>query len=148
MKAVVDIDKISDMLKEDENILFALVFGSGAKGEMTVLSDIDIGIYTKDEMDLLEMGRLLSRLEKVVRRKVDLVILNDLYKKRPGFSFKVISSARLLFVRDRSIFVNFKKNVFLYYMDARPLIEMVRKSVKRRIETGTLGERNFSFCRQ
>ena len=144
MKIVADIDKMTELLKEDENILFALVFGSGAKGKMTALSDIDIGIFTKNEMDLLEMGRLLSALEKLVRRKVDLVILNDLYKKRPAFAFNVISSARVLYMRDRGKFVNFKKNVFLYYMDARPLIDMVNKSVEKRMAAGTFGERNYA----
>lgn len=41
-------------------------------------------------------------------------------------------------------FINFKKNVFLYYIDAGPLIDMVDKSINKRIETGHFGERNYA----
>jgi len=50
---------ITYYLEADDNILFALVIGSAAGGKTTVLSDVDIGIYTKNEIPLLEMGRLI-----------------------------------------------------------------------------------------
>ena len=144
MKSKVDFKTVGDFLKGYDNILFALVFGSTVKGRNNRLSDVDIGIYTIDEIPLLEMGRITAGLEKIVKKKVDLVILNDLYKRKPNFSFQVISSARLLFTKNKEIFVNFKKNVFLYYIDARPLIDMVNESINKRIEAGHFGERNFA----
>ena len=144
MSTEVDFKKIGDFLKGYDTILFALVFGSTAAGRSNRLSDVDIGIYTEAEITLLEMGIIIAGLEKIVRKKVDLVILNDLYKKRPKFSFQVISSAKLLFTKNDDVFVNFKRNVFLYYIDARPLIETVDKSIIKRIETGHFGERNYA----
>ena len=75
---------------------------------------------------------------------MDLVVLNDLYKRKPNFAFQVISSAKLLFTKDEDLFVDFKKNVFLYYLDSKPLIEMVKANMNKRIETGAFGERNFT----
>jgi predicted nucleotidyltransferase len=145
MNPVVNFDKITDVLKGDNNIVFALVFGSQANnGQANRLSDVDIGIFTKDDIPLLRMGRIVSALEKVLKKEVDLVVLNDLYKRKPNFAFQVISSAKLLFTRDEDLFVEFKKNVFLYYLDAKPLIDMVKAAMNKRIEAGAFGERNYA----
>ncbi len=143
MNAVVNSDEISNVLKGDNNIVFALVFGSQANGQANQLSDVDIGIFTKDDLPLLGLGRIVSALEKIGGKEVDLVVLNDLYKRKPNFAFQIISSAKLLFTKDEDLFVDFKKNVFLYYLDAKPLIDMVKANMNKRIEAGTIGERNW-----
>lgn len=144
MNVAVNLDKISNILKGDNNIVFALVFGSRANGQANRLSDVDIGIFIKADIPLLRLGRIVSALEKIGRKKVDLVVLNDLYKRKPNFAFQVISSAKLLFTRDEELFVDFKKNVFLYYLDSKPLIDMVKAGMNKRIETGAFGERNYA----
>ena len=144
MNPAVNFDKITIVLKGDNNIVFALVFGSQANGQANRLSDVDIGIFTKDDIPLLRMGQIVSALEKIVGQEVDLVVLNDIYKRKPNFAFQVISSAKLLFTRDEDLFVNFKKNVFLHYLDAKPLIDMVKAGMNKRIETGAFGERNYA----
>lgn len=144
MNAAVNLDKISNVLKGDNNIVFALVFGSQVNGQANQLSDMDIGIFTKDDIPLLGLGRIVSALKKIVKKGVDLVVLNDLYKRKPNFAFHIISSAKLLFTRDEDLFVDFKKNVFLYYLDAKPLIDMVKANMNKRIEAGTFGERNYA----
>jgi len=55
----------------------------------------------------------------------------------------VLKSAKLLFTRDEDLFVEFKKNVFLYYLDARPLIDMVKAAMNKRIEAGAFGELSY-----
>ncbi|MCK4763679.1 MAG: nucleotidyltransferase domain-containing protein [Candidatus Aminicenantes bacterium] len=144
MNKTVDFQKITALLKKFDCIVFALIFGSTATGKIHRLSDVDIGIYAKNEIPLLELGKITSELEKIVGKKVDLLLLNNLYKEKPGFAFRVISSAKLLFTKDEDSFVNFKTNVFLYYLDAKPLIDMVDKALHRRIETGAFGERNYA----
>jgi predicted nucleotidyltransferase len=144
MSTTVDFNKISDFLEADDNILFALVFGSAAGSKITALSDVDIGIYIKFEIPLLEMGRLFVGLEKIVGRKIDLVVLNDLYRRKPNFAFNIVSTGKLIFASDRRTFVDFKRNVFLYYLDTKTLIEMVSKSMERRVKAGAFGERNYA----
>lgn len=55
-----------------------------------------------------------------------------------------VSTGRFLFTSDRRAFVDLKRNVFLYYLDAKPLIDMVNKSMERRVNAGTFGERNYA----
>jgi predicted nucleotidyltransferase len=144
MNDAVNFDEISNVLKGDDNIVFAMVFGSQGNGKANLLSDVDIGIFTKNDIPLLRLGRIVSALEKIGKKEVDLVVLNDLYKRKPNFAFQIISSAKLLFTMDEDLFVDFKKNVFIYYLDAKPLIDMVKAGVNKRIETGAFGERNYA----
>jgi len=57
------------------------VFGSVARGEDHADSDVDLLVDLPGEMGLFELGRLQSRLEKLLGSKVDLVPAADL---KPG----------------------------------------------------------------
>ncbi len=144
MVVPIDFEKIAGFLKGHNTIQFAVVFGSAVQGQLTKLSDIDIGIHTAGELPLLEMGRMISGLEKVVKKTVDLVVLNDLFKSKPYFAFQIVKNSRLLFTRDENTWVDFKRNVLLYYLDTKPLIERVNASFQKRVETGAFAERNYA----
>ena len=70
------IEKCKNVLMKYENILFAYVFGSYVKGNMRADSDLDIGIYLKEEMDIEEYLKIRMDLTKICKRQVDLVVLN------------------------------------------------------------------------
>ncbi len=57
------------------------VFGSVARGEDRVDSDVDLLVDLPGEMGLLELGRLQSRLENLLGSTVDLIPAGDL---KPG----------------------------------------------------------------
>lgn len=145
MSTTVNFEKIRHNLESNTNIVFALVFGSAVSGNFNKLSDLDIGVYTFNEPSLLEIGRMVTGLEKIVKKNVDLVILNDLYKKKPNFANEVMKTARLLFTRDEGLFVNYKTKVLLYYLDVKPLLDMNRAALERRIKSGRFGDRNFTW---
>ena len=69
------IEKLKNFLENDTNILFAYLFGSFAKGEEHVRSDVDIAVYFKEE-SFDEQLRVIYELSKLVKRDVDLVVLN------------------------------------------------------------------------
>jgi predicted nucleotidyltransferase len=71
-------NQITSILKNDEHVLFAYLFGSSISGIITPMSDIDIAVYlsrnsdkTKDRFNL--MGKLIDTLKTDA---IDLVILN------------------------------------------------------------------------
>ena len=144
MNAAIDFDKIGGFLKEFDHIVFALVFGSAATGKSNKLSDVDIGIYTTEELPLLKLGKMVVGLEKITKTKIDLLVLNDLFKRKPYFAYQVVASAKLLFTKNQETFVDFKRNVFLYYLDTKPLIDMMNKSLDKRLRTDAFGERNYA----
>lgn len=75
------LSKISDvqrLLADDQNIVFAYLFGSLASGRMGPLSDVDIAVYVKGTTDLAEYKlNLFDKLTDVLgTAELDLVILN------------------------------------------------------------------------
>jgi len=84
MKANKEIEKIKNkiipVLKE-YNVTKAGIFGSYARGEQKKNSDVDILVKTGDEMGLLEFIGLKLMLQRVVKRKVDLVEYETIRKE-------------------------------------------------------------------
>ncbi len=137
------LNQVKEYFQKFGNIEFAILFGSYASGKERFLSDIDFGIYVKKELELLEQGLLIYELEKITNKKVDLLILNDLYKKNPELSYNVVTTCKILLCRSNKLYVNFKTNSFLYYFDTDILRREVNKTFLRRLEQGKFGERNY-----
>lgn len=135
---------IQHILSQDSRIEVALLFGSHVSGTTTPMSDIDIGIITSVDLPLADLGYLTYQLEMALNSDaVDLVILNDAYKRNPRFAFNVISNCREVFCRKDDVLVDFKRNTFLYYFDTQPLRDMVDAALHRRIAAGKFGETNY-----
>ena len=73
-------NKIIPVLKE-YRVIRAGIFGSYARGEQKKNSDVDILVKTGDEMGLLEFIGLKLMLQRVVKRKVDLVEYETIRKE-------------------------------------------------------------------
>jgi hypothetical protein len=65
-------DKIVPLLKK-YGVTRAGIFGSYARGDMKKKSDIDILVEIREEMSLLDIIGLKLELEKILKKKVDLV---------------------------------------------------------------------------
>ena len=70
------IDKLKNYLFLNNNVLFGYLFGSYSKNEQTISSDIDIALYLKDTS--LDNKLQINILSKLLRKDVDLVILNEI----------------------------------------------------------------------
>ncbi len=88
--------KISDLLGQRNEVVFAYVFGSKLNGKTRYGSDLDIGVYFNDNPDLLTVGELVIKLEEVTGQKIDLVKLNDLDKINPSLSYSVLDTGILI----------------------------------------------------
>jgi predicted nucleotidyltransferase len=134
---------IVEEIERYDVIVFAVIFGSFAESKETNISDIDIGLYTSRDLDLIEIGLMIARLECIVRKKVDIIILNNLYKKKPCLTFDVIAKGKLILCRDDSKFMEFRKNTLLYYLDTEPLRYLMDKRFRNRLNEKRFGERNY-----
>lgn len=136
----IDVINIRKILEEDKNISFALIFGSYAKEQNNSFSDLDIALHFYNEPDLMEIGKITAKLEKLTSLEVDIIVLNGLYDKNPAFAYEVITTGKLIFCNDEEAYLRYKKNTFLYYFDHLPLFDMVRRDLKRRIRMGKFGK--------
>lgn len=135
---------IKNSLINKENIIFALLFGSGISGNDNQLSDIDMAVFCKKKYELIELGKIIAALEKITNRKVDLIELNDLYKRSPLLAYEIVTHSRLLFSRDDDVLTEFKRKTFLYYFDTAQLRECVHTSLYKRISDKKLAKRNYA----
>ncbi len=136
------IQRLKDFF-ENYDYSFVLLFGSYSSGEKKELSDIDIGVFFKKNIDYMEIGYQSIILEEKFHKKIDITVLNDIYKKDPLFAFEILNNHKPILINDKNSFISFKTLSQLYYLDYKDLIETNRKSLLYRIENNKIGERNF-----
>jgi hypothetical protein len=80
-------------------------------------SDIDIALYFENEPGIYELGNLVNRLEEEIKNKVDIIGLNNLDKTNPLLAQSILSTGKLIYNIDDKTHNNFKRAVFLQYLD-------------------------------
>src|SRR4051794_5908329 len=63
-------------LRTEQNVRFALLFGSSARGDDTASSDIDLMIEARDS-SLARISDLAAKLEAPLGRKVDILTFDE-----------------------------------------------------------------------
>lgn len=134
MTEIINQKNITKVLKQNQNILFAFLFGSRVKDKARFESDLDIALYFKREPDLDEIGTLVNELENVSKCKIDLVSLNNLYDKNPALAYSVISQGVLLFSMNEKTLTHYKKMTFLKYLDFKPVTDLFISKMHKRID--------------
>lgn len=69
-------ESLRDYFSQKKGVELAFLFGSAAKGRMLSESDVDIAIWLKDPQNPEEINRLWGELEDMLKKEVDLVLLN------------------------------------------------------------------------
>lgn len=130
------LEKISQHLKSNEEIVFAYLYGSIARGEERQESDIDIAIYVKDPSLIQDPHfetKLALELEKLTKRSVDVRVINS---GSLLFIHQVLRDGKLLLSKDERRRIDFEVRKMDEYFDFRPLIE---KYDKKRLERYGIG---------
>ncbi len=134
LKAV-DVEMLlQPVLARESTIIAAYLFGSAAKGQMRVGSDVDVAIILDShgpKMDRKQLfDRLLPLLCRAVRHDVHLVVLNDAsYLLR----VQVVHDGNLIHVSDREKMARFKMISTALYADFSPILEMTRSGLRRKL---------------
>jgi predicted nucleotidyltransferase len=92
------LSRLREALRTEQNVRFALLFGSAATGSDTPRSDVDVLVDLRDA-SLDRMVDLSSKLTKIVGRRVDLVRLQDA-EAEPAFLLNVVADGRVLVDRE------------------------------------------------
>ena len=133
--------KLTSYLSKQEEVVFALVYGSFARGTNNKLSDIDIGIFFNSEPEILEYGKMISDLEGITGYKIDLLKLNNLFSERPKLAFEIVNNSKLMLCKNNDTFIDFKTRSLLYYFDIKPMLDNLDKQIIKRIKQNRFGVR-------
>ncbi len=138
--------KLVDKLRkffQNQKYDFILLFGSYSDGNDNLSSDIDIGLFFEKDVDYMDLGYQCAMLESKIGKKIDMIVLNDLYKKDPLFAFEVLQNHTPVIINNEKSYISFKTSCQLYFLDHKPLIQMNEKALLNRIKNDKIGERNF-----
>ncbi len=112
------VERIVEILKEYEDVIFAYLFGSHARGEASKMSDIDVAVYLNPSLPPDVMWNtfldIASRLS-FRQVKVDVVLLNTASYR---LSYEVLRG-RLLFSKDERMRKEFVYRTLRTYLDRR-----------------------------
>jgi len=108
----------------------AYLFGSRARRDFTEESDLDFAILLsrsfKDPYDLVRLINDLAIALGVKDEKINLVILNDAHLE---MAYRVISEGVIIFERSVEKRVDFEVNILKFYLDFKPILDQMRKSL-------------------
>lgn len=114
-------EAIRDVLLAEPRVLYALVFGSHARGAARPDSDLDVAIGAREPFDVRELGDLIGRLEAASGRTVDLVLLAE---APPALAYRVFRDGVVVVERDRPALVERKARAILEYLDFKPIEDL------------------------
>lgn len=115
------IKKCKDILMEYEDIIFAYIFGSYVSGKIRVDSDIDIAIYLEKNIDIYTYIEIKMNLSEVLKREVDLVILNN---APPLLKYEIYKNNILIFSRDKTLESKYKVKTLFEYNDVKRYLNL------------------------
>ncbi len=113
--------KLADFFSEQEHVKLAYLFGSAAKGKAGKLSDVDIAVRFDDTLSKKERFKLQLNLigDIAALLKTDKVDLVDIGEAPLSLKFEIIKANCPVFVRDKTLKIDFEQEVMSRYLDRR-----------------------------
>jgi uncharacterized protein len=130
--------KLARYLSEQPDVLLAYVFGSQARGQAHLRSDLDVAVllegdpergpHTDRRLDLVGgLGHLLDSND------VDVVVLNG---SPLALRYRVIRDGKLAFARSRDVAIEYRVRSLNLYFDFEPLLKRDEQAFFDRIRQG------------
>jgi len=132
------VDEISKKLKyffeKHEEIQFAIIFGSLAKGTANVMSDIDIAVMVDPRFDKVfpygYQAELTTELMQALKHNdVDVVILND---APIPLKYQVLRYGKIIYIKDKQSRIQFQIDTINQYEDYKILYRVHEEALLRR----------------
>lgn len=109
------LNEIGELLGRRDDVLFAYVYGSFARGEP--FSDIDVGVYLSDRASGFDDLMFEAFLERKLGFPVDVRVINE---APLSFAFRVISEGSVVCSKDEAKRAAFESRIRLSYFDFKP----------------------------
>ena len=129
-------EKLIKYFKEHEEIQFAILFGSLAKGKSNKMSDVDIAVMVNPDFNKSfpfgYQAELTTDLMQILKRDdVDVVILN---KAPIALKHQILRYGKLIYIRDKQARIKFQVDAINQYEDYKVLYRVHEKAMNKRWE--------------
>lgn len=133
--------KLKDYFAQQDDVEFAMLFGTAASGRTTPMSDIDVAVFFKNGDDRLRLGERQIDITCLIMKlchisEVDVVVLN---LADPFLRFQVIKYGRLIYARDEKEFCKFKAASLGRYQDIKPMYDLYDRMAEDNLRRGLYG---------
>ena len=104
---------LTEYFERSDDIAFAFLFGSAARGRIRKEGDIDVAVYFKPEKDIEweAFGKTFKRenrigldITRLLGKEVDLVVLN---RARAVVADEIIRKGKPILIKDKGLFMDF-----------------------------------------
>jgi len=120
---------LQEVLAGDPRVAYALLFGSTARDQAHVGSDLDVAVAFRAgvTMDVPALGELVSLLERAAGgRRVDLLLIDE---APAPVAYRAFRDGVVLVENDHAALAAGKARAILEYLDFRPFEELAARGV-------------------
>ena len=139
------IDRLRRALETEQDLAYALVFGSTARGSRRGGSDVDVAVEMSADAprDPQAIGGLVSRLEAATGMSIDLLLLDE---APSPVAYRVFRDGQVLLERDHAALAARKARAIIEYLDFKPIEDLCAAGVLRQrprvVDESLLAERS------
>lgn len=123
-------DTIRHALETDESVVLAVLFGSGARGELRPTSDLDVGVLGTP---VNQLAALHVNLERATGHTVDLIALDT---APPLLRFEIARDGIVLVERTPHLWSDFKMHAMIDWWDWAPTARLFQQAAVARLRSG------------
>lgn len=128
----IKVSEVIELLNKQFECEAIVLFGSYARKTERPDSDIDIALKTKKEISKQELFNATQELERIVKRDVDLIDLNNI---SDSFRYEILMNGKTIYCKNSIQFDLYKLDMFREYLE----LNESRKSIIERVkEEGTV----------
>lgn len=128
---------------EENDVVLAYLFGSAARGQLTILSDIDIAILFSDKVlkndyfdKELHLTSEIGRIFKI--EQVDIINLKTV--RNPLLKHRAVFRGKPIFVKDKKLQFAIEREILQEYEDTKYLRRVAYEIMRRQLKEGIFGK--------
>jgi len=96
-------EQLKNYFQSAEAVLFAFLFGSHATGKVYNESDVDVAVYLQEGYSFDTVKKIWSDIESIVRKDVDLIILNT----APPLIAQAALKGKPIVIKEQALYLNY-----------------------------------------
>jgi uncharacterized protein len=106
------VESLQRALENDQSVIFAILFGSAARNELTRQSDVDCGIYFTEPPEGMDKLDYISDLSNRTGFEIDVAVLNS---ASPLLRHQVMKDRIIIINRNLEVFYSFRERTMADY---------------------------------